>query len=550
MVQCTELVGNGTIHEAAGLCKEVRVYRKCRGKGITKRDLARYLCNMHAKAVVSHYKRRHGEPRKSEHTLPSKTSTKTSKRSVESTEPVEVAPKVLPTSIPVMEERLEDRTLPTPSTQKSQPSVESTKPVKVPPKVLTTSKSSDELQNAYATILDEVQVFVHAIEHQTDIRIPRKSPPSMCQVSKDTYNDWVLIPTSGKSNLKLYTVGSLPQCLVKTDNVRIDNNTSPSVRNDILCIKLNPMCVEFFVNRALQLTINPMDLNLNSVVRSEAGSQSLEVKRDAADGKNCIFTSCMNKAVIKWMNGDPIKMDLGSLIQTFMNDKSVEEHVSAFDNTLCDAIIRYYKFKDAFQSAVTFYHTDHTMRNIFTSGEFSRDKQHIRLHLADFDKSQITIPCADSIAVNGKTYKPKNVCIMPFDDTGFLKQRFTAYSKMVQIRYVCNEAQMFQMYDARCLLADVLLMTAAFDQLDWSLVLPGKVSRPKHRRPKHLTRTINVLAKYAKVDENQLMQIRSNMRRLNTNMIPRGFPFSLWQRAKENKANITYDIDGLLDGVI
>lgn len=59
---CEKIVESGTIHEAAALCKDVRSSRKCRGKGITKKNLARYLCSYHSDAVALRYLQRYQLP--------------------------------------------------------------------------------------------------------------------------------------------------------------------------------------------------------------------------------------------------------------------------------------------------------------------------------------------------------------------------------------------------------------------------------------------------------------------------------------------------------
>jgi hypothetical protein len=52
---CRRIVEDESLDQAAALCKNVRTSRKCRGKGITKKKLAQYLCSHHSDSVYSHY---------------------------------------------------------------------------------------------------------------------------------------------------------------------------------------------------------------------------------------------------------------------------------------------------------------------------------------------------------------------------------------------------------------------------------------------------------------------------------------------------------------
>jgi hypothetical protein len=573
MARCSDLVRDISIHEAASLCKEVRTYRKCRGKGITKRDLARYLCDSHAATVQSHLMQKYivGEygPRTTRAFVD--LTNETRKFSNPPKAPTPEPPPKAPTPEPPPK-------APTPEpppkapTPEPPPKAPISTPNKHPATKLVTPNTSTitrglRLRKCWEIILHELQSLVFTIDNKTDARIPQDSPPSVCQISKEMKDDWEEIKTKGKSGIKLYGVKSLPDCIVKMNTIAIKNN-DPEEKDGCLCVKLNPECVEFFVNRALQLIVEPNDLKYNTVVRPETGSQLLEVNH--TDKKNCTYTSCMHKAKMGWMTDEPKNMDLGGLIKTFMEDENAERYAQAFDAALYRAIALYFQFKHKFRDAIDFYHTDHTLRNVFVSGDFTESRKHIQLHLADFDKSQITLPCSKPIVVKNKTYNPKKVCIMPVDNTGPITYRLAANTRMMQIRYLCTEAQVFQMYDARCLLADVLLMSNAFGQLDWSLVISGKMSThgPTHA-PKHLVRTIRELIKYANVDAAQLTQIQTNMKTLNQDLRKKfacnkavdtvkcfatftwedGVPVDLLERSKSNQSTITFDIEGLLRGV-
>ena len=573
MARCSELVRDVSIHEAAGLCKEVRTYRKCRGKGITKRDLARYLCDSHAAAVQSHLLQKYivGEyvPRTTH--APTRAFVDLTNEIPKFPNPPKAPTPEPPPKAPTPEPP------PKAPTSEPPPKAPTPEPISVPNKPPATKLAPPKtsmitrgrhLRKCCEILLHELKFFVSTIDSKTDARIPQDSPPSVCQISKEMNDEnWAEIKTKGKSGIKLYDVKSLPDCIVKMNTIAIKNN-DPEEKNGCLCVKLNPECVEFFVNRALQLIVEPNDLKYNTVVRPETGSQLLEVNH--ADKKNCTYTSCMNKAKMGWMTDEPNNMDLGGLIKTFMEDENAEKYAQAFDAALCRAIALYFQFKHKFRDAIDFYHTDHTLRNIFVSGDFTESKKHIQLHLADFDKSQITFPCSKPIVLKNKTYNPQKVCIMPVDNTGPITYRLAANTKMMQIRYLCTEAQVFQMYDARCLLADVLLMSNAFDQLDWSLVISGEKSThgPTHA-PKHLVRTIRELIKYANVDATQLTQIQTNMNTLNRELQTYfrcnkavdavkcfatftwedGVPVDLLERSKSNQSTITFDIEGLLRGV-